>query len=175
MKRCPNCATDYFDDMLEFCLEDGAKLFTVSKPLKDAPTVTKQNPPNPFTEKTFNLPSTAGAETLESIKPNNAQINRQNDFSIEKKSNVGSKVLEILPVIIALSHNWWQWLYVANQSYSSVTGFLISAAFLMWLLLLATGVGISLLAVKRCQNKGYAFASLVILSVNLILFLVPKR
>src|SRR5688572_1350992 len=26
MKRCPQCRIEYFDDMLEFCLEDGARL-----------------------------------------------------------------------------------------------------------------------------------------------------
>ena len=50
MKRCPQCTTEYYDDMLEFCLEDGAKLHTVSKPKTDAPTITKPNPPDLLTD-----------------------------------------------------------------------------------------------------------------------------
>ena len=30
MKRCPKCSADYFDNMIEFCLEDGAKLSDIS-------------------------------------------------------------------------------------------------------------------------------------------------
>lgn len=177
MKRCPKCAADYYDEMLEFCLEDGAKLFVVSKPTKNAP-FTGQHTPSPLTEKTFNLPFADGDETVESIKPSLAQTIQQADYSLEKtldKSPASLKALEVLPVIFALSHNWWQWLYAANQTTSSVSAFLISANFLVWILLLAAGAGISILAMKRCQNNGFAFVSLVMLSVNLILFLVPKR
>jgi hypothetical protein len=83
--------------------------------------------------------------------------------------------LEIAPIVIALALNWWQWIYLNNQYYSSFSSYVLSANFLMWLLLLTTGTALSLFAVKRCKNKRFAFASLVILSVNLILFLVPRR
>lgn len=175
MKRCPTCATEYFDDMLEFCLEDGTKLLFVSKLADDAPTVTRQNAPTPFTEKTLNLPFTA-AQRLEANSPNDVPTIASKDSALEKETGGNSfKFLEILPVVIALAHNWWQWLYVNNQYISSVTSFLISANFLMWLLLLAAGAATSLFVIRRGQNHGYAFVSLVILSVNLILFLVPKR
>ncbi len=177
MKRCPKCAAEYYDEMLEFCLEDGAKLFVVSKPTKNSPS-TRQHIPSPLTEKTFNLPFADRDETLERIKPSLAETIRPADYSLEKtleKSPAGLKALEFLPIIFALSHNWWQWLYAANQTTSSVSAFLISANFLVWLLLLAAGAGISILAIKRCRNNSFAFVSLVVLSVNLILFLVPKR
>jgi hypothetical protein len=45
----------------------------------------------------------------------------------------------------------------------------------MWLLLLITGGATGLLAVKYGRNKGFAYTSLVILAINLLLFLVPKR
>ncbi len=175
MKRCSQCAAEYYDEMLEFCLEDGAKLFTVSKTLKDAPTITKSNAPDPFTEKTFNLPYSADEKTLERVKPDEPPTIRQESSLIKERLAAGYKVLEILPMVVALSHNWWQWLYAANQTYSSISAFLISANFLIWLFLLAIGVGLGLLAVKRCENKGYALISLVMLAVNLILFIVPKR
>jgi len=74
-----------------------------------------------------------------------------------------------------LAHNWWQWIYLNNQYYSSLSSYVLSANFLMWLLLLAAGATVSLFAVKRCKDKGFAFVSLVVLSINLILFLVPRR
>ncbi len=176
MKRCPNCAAEYYDEMLEFCLEDGAKLFTVSKSASAAPTAAKPYEQKPFTEKTFNLPFTVEAQTIESVKPNAARpTTRPTNFPIEKAKSAASQVLETVPVILALAHNWWQWLYAANQSYSSVSGFLISANFLVWLFLLAMGAAVGLLAFKRSENKGGALIALVILSINLILFLVPKR
>ena len=175
MKRCPQCAADYYDEMLEFCLEDGAKLFTVSKTLTKPPSLTKPHIEIPFTEKTLNLPFNTETQTVESIKPKDVQTVRRSDFAIAKVSSAGSKILEIAPVFFALAHNWWQWLYATNQSYSPISSFLISGSFLTWLLLLTIGAGISLLAIKRSQNKGFAYTGLVILAVNLILFLVPKR
>lgn len=176
MKRCPQCATDYFDDMLEFCLEDGAKLFTVSKTSNDeTPTITKPNNRDPFTEKTVNLPFSEVDKTLASVLPTNIKNTLKENTLVKEKLAAGYKILEILPLIIALIHNWWQWLYAANQSYPSISAFLLSANFLIWLLLLIIGVGLGLLAVRRCSNKGYALVSLIMLAVNLILFIVPKR
>lgn len=175
MKRCPNCTTEYFDEMLEFCLEDGARLFHVSKPFRDAPPVTRQNTSVPFTKKTLNLSFDGEDKTVERINSGADKTLRQENFSVEKKFSAGSKILEISPVIFALSHNWWQWLYAVNQPSSTITGFLVSANFLVWIILLTIGTGIGLLAFRRCENKVYAVIGLVILSVNLILFLVPKR
>ena len=175
MKSCPKCATEYFDDMLEFCLEDGAKLSPVLKSEDDAPTITKQSPINPFTEKTFNLPYSNAPKTVEINKPNDIPTTALNPKSETAPAFAQVKILEILPVIFALAHNWWQWLYVGNQYISSIPSFLISANFLLWLLLLTAGAAVSIFSVKRSQNKNFAIVSLVILSVNLILFLVPKH
>ena len=175
MKRCPQCNAEYFDDMLEFCLEDGAKLDFVSRALNETPTITKSNKTNPFTEKTVSLPFDTADKTIESLKSDINPTSWNKNPIIKKKLDAGYKILEILPLIFSLSHNWWQWLYAANQSYSTVSAFLLSANFLIWLLLLAIGTGLSVLAFKRCENKGYALISLVILAINLILFIVPKR
>lgn len=175
MKRCPQCATDYYDDMLEFCLEDGAKLSTVTKLEDDAPTITRQNKPNPFTEQSFNLPFAPDANTVELKNRNDVPITFQNNLPIKKADLENSKVLGLLPVIFALAHNWWQWIYIGNQYISSIPSFLISGNFIIWLLLLIAAAAVSLISVKRNTNKGYAIISLVILSINLILFLVPRR
>jgi len=175
MKRCPKCKIEYFDTTLEFCLEDGTRLVSASAYETETPTVTRSNKPNLTTEKTVNLPFSDQARPLEfrGAKPAETipQTNLLKDKAVEQSNNI----LEIAPLVVALAHNWWQWIYLNNQYYSSFSTYILSANFLMWLLLLTAGAAISLLTVKRCQNKGYAFASLVILSINLILFLVPKR
>ena len=175
MKRCPKCSIEYFDNTLEFCLEDGMRLISTLSYETETPTVTQLNKPNPFTEKTVNLPFSNPAKTLESGGANDFQTISQTDLLKEKVAQQSSKFFEIAPIVIALAHNWWQWIYLSNQYYSSLSSYVLSANFLMWLLLLTAGAVISLFAVKRCKNKGFAFASLVILSINLILFLVPRR
>jgi|GEM_PF-1201215 len=181
MKRCPKCKLDYFDEILEFCLEDGSKLFTVTTS-GETPTVTRLNPSSPTTEKTVNLPYVKAPGTLPFETPNAAAHNQiveksggSSDLLKEKVTDKTFRILETAPIVLSLAHNWWQWIYLNNQYYSSLTGFLLSANFLMWLLLLTAGASISLLALKYSRNKKFAYTSLVILAINLLLFLVPKR
>jgi hypothetical protein len=181
MKRCPKCNLDYFDNMLEFCLEDGAKLIAFPNTRPIAPTVTQANPPGASTDKTvaFNSPDEpkkAQMETpgrIENRTVQNENVNK--NLLTENIAEPGLKVLEIAPLVLSLAHNWWQWIYLNNQYYSSVAGFLLSANFLMWLLLLLAGAVTGLLAVRYIRNKGFAYTSLVILAINLLLFLVPRR
>ena len=175
MKRCPKCSIEYFDNTLEFCLEDGMKLVTPLSYETATPIVNQSNQPNSSTEKTVNLPFSNPAKTLELGDANDFQTIPQTDLLKVRVAHQSNKILEIAPIVIVLAHNWWQWIYLNNQYYSSLSSYVLSANFLMWLLLLAAGAAVSLFAVKRCKNKGLAFASLVILSINLILFLVPKR
>jgi len=175
MKRCPKCSIEYFDNTLEFCLEDGTRLASALSYETETPTVTQPNKPNLSTEKTVNLPFSKPSKILEFGGANDIQMIPQTALLKERVAQQSNKVLEIAPIVIALAHNWWQWIYLNNQYYSSLSSYVLSANFLMWLLLLAAGAAVSLFAVKRCKNKGLAFASLVILSINLILFLVPKR
>ncbi len=175
MKRCPKCSIEYFDNTLEFCLEDGMRLVSARSYETETPTVTQPNKPKSSTEKTVNLPFSKRAKTLEFGGANDVQTIPQTDLLKERIAQQSNKTLEIAPIIIALAHNWWQWIYLNNQYYSSLSSYVLSANFLMWLLLLATGAAVSLFVVKRCKNKGFAFASLVIFSINLILFLVPRR
>jgi len=76
---------------------------------------------------------------------------------------------------VALAHNWWQWVYLEKQYVYSLTDYLLSANFVMWLLLLACGILSGLYGLKRSKNRSYALIGLVVLAINLILFLVPRR
>lgn len=170
MKRCPKCNADYYDNMLEFCLEDGTRLTSLS-PTHGAPaTVAAQPPRQTAAEKTVSMPLSAPPKDQEVetvvaksiVPPDNAALSQ-------------NKVLEIAPVVVSLAHNWWQWLYLEKQYYSSFMEYVFSANFLMWLLLLGAGAVISLYSLKRSERKGFAYTGLVILAINLILFLVPRR
>lgn len=175
MKNCPKCNLNYSDATLDFCLEDGTRLVAATKSEAEMPTVTRRNKPQATTEKTVNLPFPNPAKMLEFQNANDAQTISQTDLLKEKVGEQSNKILEFAPLVIALAHNWWQWLYLNNQYYSSLSTYVLSANFLMWLLLLAAGATVGLLAVRRLSDKGFAVTGLVILAVNLLLFLVPKR
>jgi len=165
MKRCPKCNADYYDNMLEFCLEDGTRLTSLS----GAPATVAQ-PPRQTAEETVSMP----------LSPNPQQhevetVVAKSIAPVEDPTLSQNKALEIAPAVIALAHNWWQWLYLEKQYYSSFMDYVFSANFLMWLLLLAAGVTISLYSIKRSERKGFAYTGLAILAINLILFLVPRR
>lgn len=174
MKRCPLCRAEYFDMTLEFCLEDGRRL--VASDAEEVPTAIRL-PVNipPTMQETVELKSPLPTEPPQFAVPDTIQQPAPTERIKEAVAEKSIKFLEIAPLVIALAHNWWQWIYLDNQYYSSFSAYVLSANFLMWLLLLAAGTVTGLLALKRCRNKGFVFAALVILSINLILFLVPKR
>ena len=175
MKRCPKCNLNYPDETLDFCLEDGAKLIPGNKFETETPTVTRSNKQFSETTKTLGLPFPV-PEKIAGLRdePPDQPI-RQTTLLKEKALEKGSKILEIAPLVIALAHNWWQWIYLANQYYSSLTNYVASANFLVWLLLLILGVTLGLVSLKRVRNRGFAIAGLITIAINLILFLVPKR
>jgi hypothetical protein len=163
MKRCPKCNADYFDNMLEFCLEDGTRLTSLSPP-----TAVAQ--PRTTAEETVSMPLSA--------RPSQAEVETIVTKTIVPADEAAlsqNKMLEIAPIVIALAHNWWQWLYLEKQYYSSFMEYVFSANFLMWLLLLGAGILVSLYSIKRSERKGFAYTGVVILAINLILFLVPRR
>jgi hypothetical protein len=166
MKRCPRCNADYFDNMLEYCLEDGAKLFITT-----APNVATR--------------SREQASVLGTAGPLAAPISEQT-VVLNKAENVGkdeqalprnetSQLITLVPTIVALAHNWWQWVYLEKQYVYPLTDYLLSANFVMWLLLLAGGILSGLYGLKHSKNRSYALIGLVVLAINLILFLVPRR
>jgi len=173
MKRCPKCNRS-FENSLDFCLEDGTRLTPIfdaatavtveSKAAQTAPP-TVAYPIAPVREAANNLSAAADVETV-----------------VAKKEILGAETIsrpspafEYAAIAIALAHNWWQWLYLERQYASSIFDYIFSANFLMWLLLLASGTGVSLLVVRKSERKIFGILSLVILGINLILFLVPRR
>jgi hypothetical protein len=175
MKRCPKCNLNYTDDTLEFCLEDGSRLIFPENSGQDAPTVTLPNKMDPRALKTAALPFSETAKPAEQTNAQNLNTNPQTDLLKEKVAEQSGKILAVAPIIVSLAHNWWQWLYLEKLYYSSFTGYVFSANFLMWLLLLVAGIVSALFALRRIPNKSFAITSLVILAVNLLLFLVPRR
>ena len=181
MKQCPKCKTKYSDPTLEFCLEDGVRLVLSKNPGTEFPTETIPNKPNLVTaENTIEFPS---ANPIVRNPPDPEISNVKFPVSTLKVNSglergvahTGERILETAPIVIALAHNWWQWVYLDNQYYSSFSSYVFSANFLMWLLLLVSGAVVSLLTLKRSENKGFAISSLVVLAINLLLFIVPRR
>ncbi len=165
MKLCPKCNRNYSDPNLEFCLEDGTKLTTGT----DAK----------ISVQTKVLPATEILPNFNQQIHNNSTIEQAKTTKVqelkEKAVDQGYKVLEISPIVAALIHNYWQWLYVDKNDFSTIGDFLLSGNFILWLVLLIIGVGLSLSTLKFGRNKGFAITSLIILAINIILFIVPRR
>src|SRR5437868_6161834 len=106
MKRCPKCNADYFDNMLEFCLEDGTRLTSLS-PATGIPTAVAQPPRQTAAEKTVSMPLSTHPQPheVETVVANTV-------IPADKIALSQNKILEFAPVVIALAHNWWQWLYL---------------------------------------------------------------
>lgn len=176
MKRCPKCNVDYFDNMLEFCLEDGARLTLLSGTA--VPLTSEAVPVRPTAAKT-EVFSPARIPNAEIVPPQPTEefdtIEAKRDAPLDRVKTRGYEAIGNVPIVIALAHNWWQWLYLEKQHVSSITDYIFSANFLMWLLLLISGVAVSLFVARTGTKKVNAYTSLVILSINLILFLVPRR
>lgn len=169
MKRCPKCNAEYFDNILEFCLEDGTRLASAPKPTASAsrsgdtarPAGVHDPLAKPDSEETIVMarPAEAGDEA----------------FPLPPGSRSANKLIETAPIVLALLHNWWQWIYLEKTYVYSITAFVTSANFLMWLLLLAAGTTTGVYSVKYSKDKTLGIISLVALGINLILFLVPRR
>src|SRR5687767_4561374 len=135
MKRCPQCQADYFDEMLEFCLEDGAKLSVASSRATAAET--KVFNKNQSSVETM-FAGRSGGEVPQTVEVKNpATINQaaanQTETMVSLKQNAvekGYRALEIGTLVFALAHNWLQWLYIERQSYGTISNFLLSAEFL---------------------------------------------
>lgn len=166
MKRCPKCNAEYLDNTLEFCLEDGSRLAFAN----DARGTAATSPQTAADTVAFGLnqaPIVQAAEEVETVLAKTS--------SIIPVAGSKSAVLENVPIVIALAHNWWQWLYLEGQHVYSIASYIFSANFLMWLLLLIAGVIVGIWSVKQSERKVVAYASLVMLAINLILFIVPRR
>lgn len=166
MKRCQKCKAEYFDDSLEFCLEDGTRLIQV------ASSITSN-------EKTEVLNDFNAALPFNSENQNQTNLQNRNTNKLagikEKITYKGYRTIEIAPIILALAHNYWQWLYLNKTAFPDTISFLTSSNFFGWLLLLFIGAIVSFIALKYGKYKGFAITSLVILAINLLLSLVPNK
>lgn len=176
MKLCPQCNINYSDETLEFCLEDGTRLVSAANRSRtQMPTMTIPGELKIAGEKTFNLPSSNQPETIAFQGGKNLQSTIETNLIKDKPVAGSYRILEISSITISLAHNWWQWLYLNNQYYSSFSTYVLSANFLMWLLLLIAGTGVGVYTLKQSQNKIIPITSLILIAINLLLFLVPKR
>jgi hypothetical protein len=158
MKRCPQCSHEYSDKTLEFCLEDGSRLISAVSAEASRETVV--------------LPGTATVTDSHGTAP--AQTAKIQELK-ERAVDHGLKIMELAPMIIALLHNYWQWIYADKEQTSSIANFLLSAGFIVWLLLLLAGAAAGFLAVKLARNKSFAITALIVLAINFLLFVVPRR
>lgn len=182
MKRCPQCSADYFDNMIEFCLEDGTKLLDIgidqtahldtersTEALPDAEVETVAKFP-PITDS----PEIYAGEAS-SIQTHEAKITTGNSSKLKQSfADKWYKLLEYTPITVALAHNYWQWLYLSRQNYYQFFEYLFSANFLIWFALLITGIIFGIISLKYGKSKSFAITALIILAVNLILFMVPR-
>ncbi len=131
MKRCPKCNLNYTDDTLEFCLEDGSRLVKDGTFESEIQTVARSKNPDLTTAKTVALPFSIEEKNRNLSGLNNPQSISQKPLLKEKALRQSQKALEIAPIAFALAHNWWQWIYLNNQYYSSFVSYILSANFLM--------------------------------------------
>jgi hypothetical protein len=169
MKRCPSCKAEYFEDRLEFCLEDGSRLErpggagNIDRPYAGETVPLRVSPPVPG--------AADSAETVVLAEPEPTAVKAAAIPSLSTEHGW----VEMTGLGIALLHNWWQWIYLEKVYVHSIAEFLLSANFLMWLLLLAAGLAINIYALKRTGNKLLVAISLITLSINLLLFVIPRR
>lgn len=182
MKHCPKCSADYFDNMIEFCLEDGTKLSDVSTARATRPD-TRQQTESFLNDETETVVTTQPTEGIPIIKPTSNSLDpaRQTHEILSKSNKLKETVrnkwhttLEFAPIIIALAHNYWQWLYLSRQNYYQFFDYLLSVNFVVWFVLLITGIIFGIISLKYGRSKSFAITALVVLAVNLILFIVPK-
>ena len=166
MKSCPRCNAEYFDNQLEFCLDDGTRLRTGGGPHERTAVLDRPEPAG-----AFGGPSNKSQETVV-IGPRKDAVPAVPQHLAAANS---AGLAENAALVLALLHNWWQWIYIEKVYISSIAEFLLSANFLMWLLLLSAGTAVSIYSIKVSKNKTLAIISLVTLAINLILFLVPRR
>ncbi len=168
MKRCLKCNTEYLDDSLEFCLEDGTRLAAFVRSPENLRT------PIVADSARAALPLTVSMPVLPDAPETETRVRNIENAPKTTGANPAAAI-GYAAVIIALAHNWWQWIYLEKQYMYSIPEYLLSANFLMWLLLLASGSVLSIFAVRKRETKVFGIIGLVVLAVNLILYLVPRK
>lgn len=183
MKSCPKCKSVFFDETLEFCMEDGSPLVLTSPEKAEIPTVIKNKTDFAPADKTLEF-SDEGKHLNNPFEPEKTRqtglnqtvkIDEKLTNFKEKVSYQGLRTIEVLPIILALSNNYWQWLYLNRANYNDTLSFLISVNFIVWFVLLIFGLISCFVAIKYGKNRGFAITALVILAINLLLSIVPLK
>ena len=108
MKRCQKCNVEYLDNTLEFCLEDGNRLIQLpDENISNAKTEVL----NKFIDNTpVNL------DNLNETNFQNKDTNKLTNIK-EKITYQGYRVIEIAQIVLALTHNYWQWLFKVTDHF----------------------------------------------------------
>lgn len=178
MKVCGQCKKNYYDETLEFCLDDGSRLSKIDDKNNEVLTATSIKPKVEYTQAATvefnNQPNLQPAE-VPATEPEILRTITQKKENLKKNvADTSQKFLEVSPIVIALAHNYWQWLYLYRQSPSQLSAFFASYNFIVWILLFLSGLIFGFFSLKYSKNKGFAITSLIILAINLILSIVPK-
>lgn len=178
MKVCSQCKKNYYDETLEFCLEDGSRLSKIDGKNNELLTATKIKPSfeNTQAETVFlnNAPVTGGSDLPETQPAILQTLTQKKENLKQNVATTSQKFLEVSPIVLALAHNYWQWLYLFKHSTSPLSEFLISYNFIVWILLFLSGLMFGVFSLKYSKNKGFAITALSVLAINLILSIVPK-
>ncbi|MEP6923231.1 MAG: hypothetical protein ABI954_02090 [Pyrinomonadaceae bacterium] len=182
MKSCPSCNLKYADDTLQFCLNDGTQL-TEFIETEEPATVFSSGVST--TEKS---PSSHSNFEQMSVAPDSAHLQEANStlfanqptqelFSAKENASdeLFIKILTFAPIVVALMQNYWQWLYMSKYDSFQFPSFLWELNFWVWLILLFSGTALCVLAIKNNKNRGFAVVGLVILAINFLLCLAPRR
>ncbi len=187
MKSCPSCNLKYADDTLQFCLSDGTGLVVYSAEPEEPPTVfasrTKTAERSWINNNEFDTAAPSGSiyapDTAEIAANPHDSPNPEINSRVESKESASEKslaqVLSFAPVTIALMQNYWQWLYMAEYNSFQFPALLWNLHFYLWLLLLGGGAALCILALRQNINRGFAIIGLIILSINFLLCLVPRK
>jgi hypothetical protein len=89
MKQCPNCRTNYTDDALQFCLQDGTPLAEI--PSQDAPTAA-------FNTESVTVVSPKQVEPIRFDLPSSYQTNQSNSSSTNSWQQPSQPVVQ--PVVV---------------------------------------------------------------------------
>lgn len=178
MKRCPLCKKNYYDETLEFCLEDGSRLNQIDGRNNEILTADSIRPNIKITQaetvQYHQTPELHKSNLRETKLELNPGISAKKEIIKQNVAQTSRKFLEISPIILALTHNYWQWLYLSKQPTYQLSTFLSSYNFLVWLFLLLNSFIFGVFSLKYSKNKGFAITALVVLAINVILSIVPK-
>lgn len=182
MKSCPSCNLKYADDTLQFCLNDGTQLAEFADPDEPATvfssvatqTAERSGFGNSNFEQISAVTTSANLRETESSAPAN-KTTQELSAAENNADELFFKILTFAPIVVALMQNYWQWLYMSKYDSFKFPGFLWELNFWVWLMLLLSGTSLCVLAIKNNKNRGFAVVGLVILAINFLLCLVPRR